>query len=256
MTAAVVFQDEKPVLELTADEFVFPIRTPDERHVVRFHMKPYRAYAVKAFYDDLMPRRKSLSRGERIVELADSMRVRQFIDAHFVRMEGVEGANGEEVGIDIQRRWLNDNEAFMVRVFRQGYDAIVTPDFAETNGHRPLQLFGPEQHEVDAQWILHADGIDHRLIVTHTTARLTKIDHDKYQKAVRMIENARESYIQANWDIVEQLYDQKARSLAGAVIGGKVCDESNLKEWVPLVPFCMKVFVMGQVSQELETKNG
>lgn len=252
---AVVLKDEKPVLELTAEEFVFPIRTPDDRHVVRFHMKPYRSYAVKAFYDDLMPRRKSLSRGERVIEVPDQSRIKSFVDAHFLRMEGVV-VNGEEPGVDIQRRWLNDNEAFMVRVFRQGYDAISTPDFAETNGHRPLQLFGPDYHEVDAQWTLHSEGIDHRVIVTHKTARLSKIDHDKYQKAVRLIENNRESYVQANWDIVEQLYDQKVKSLEGALIEGKPCDEANSKEWIPLVPFCMKVFVMGQVSQELETKNG
>lgn len=254
---AVVFQDDKPVLELAAEEFVFPIRTPDNRHVVRFHMKPYRAYAVKSFYNDLMPRRKTLSRGERVLEVADPSRIKQFVDAHFLRMEDVAGASGEEPGVDIQRAWLNANEGFMVSVFRQGYDAIGLPDFAESNGHRPLQLFGPNEHEVEAQWTLHADGIDHRVIVTHTMARLTKPDHDRYQKAVRLMENARgESYVQANWDVVEQLYDQKARKLAGALLAGKPCDESNSKEWIPLVPFCMKVFVMGQVAQELETKNG
>jgi hypothetical protein len=255
MDSAVVFQDDKPVLELSAEEFVFPIRTPDERHIVRFHMKPYRSYAVKSFYDDLMPRRKSISRGERVIEVPDPSRIKSFVDAHFVRMEGV-SVNGEEPGVDIQRRWLNDNEAFMVKVFRQGYDAISTPDFAETNGHRPLELFGPEQHEIPSQWTLNNNGIDHRLIVTHITSRLTKVDHEKYQKAIRLMENGRESYVQANWDVVEQIYDQKAKSLEGAVIGGEPCNEANIKEWVPLVPFCMKVFVMGQVAQELETKNG
>lgn len=253
---AVVLKDDKPALELAADEFVFSIMTPDDRHVVRFHVKPYRSYAVKSFYDDLMPRRKTLSRGERIVEIPDSAKVRQFIDAHFVRMEGVASADGSEPDVSIQRSWLNQNEAFMIRVFRQGYDAITRPDFAETNGHRPLQLFGPDQSDVEAQWTLYSEGIDHRVIVTHTMNRLTKLDHDKYQKAVRLIENNRESYVQANWDVVEQLYDQKVQRLSGALLSGKLCDESNLKEWIPLVPFCMKVFVMGQVSQELETKNG
>lgn len=253
---AVVLKDDKPVLELSAEEFIFPIKVNERHKPLLFHMKRYRSYSVKSFYDALIPVRRTLSRGEVLVEMQEYQdKIRQFIESHFVRLEGAAVGDAEPT-IENQRLWLGSlRDDGLLRIFTQGYDSISPPDFAETNGHRPLQLFGPEEHEVDAQWMLHQGGIDHLVIVKHTMSRLTKIDHDKYKKAFRRIEKNRETYTQANWDVIEQFYDHKAKSLENALIDGKPCNESNSKEWIPLVPFCMKIFVMGQIAQELETKN-
>lgn len=256
MTSAVKIQDDKPVLELAAEEFIFPITTPDGHHKVLFHMKPYRPFVVKAFYDETLVRSKSTSRGERVLDVPTSEKLLRFVSDHFIRMEGVEGPDGSEPSIEMQRAFLDDNEQLKARVFRMGYDFVTVPDFAAGNGHSKLSLFGPAESDIDAQWLLHDSGIDHRIIVSHHTAKLAKVEFDKYQKAIRVIETNRDRYMQGNWDVVEQLYDAKILSLKGAVVEGQPCEDKNKKEWVGLVPFCMKVFVMGQLAQELETKNG
>ena len=87
--------------------------------------------------------------------------------------------------------------------------------------------------------------------------------HCQQTAAVRLLDKWRhdnqrrqEQYVEANWDVIELVYDRRAKSLDGAVINGEPCNEANKDKWCPLVPFTMKVFVLGQVMAENEIKNG
>ena len=55
---AIVWRDDKPLLELTAEEFIYPVTTTDDAFKVYVHLSPYSAHEVQAFFDAFIPRSK------------------------------------------------------------------------------------------------------------------------------------------------------------------------------------------------------
>lgn len=261
---AVVFKDETPFLELTAEEFVFPVLTPDEQFTVLFHMKRYRSADVKKFYSELVYPKRERVGNALVFKAADHEAAKKFVDAHFLRMGGVKTEEGQEATIEQQREWLDEHPDFKLAVFRQGYDNIMQAPSMNGNGHHAekpqgLVLFKAEDHKVPSRWKLWSTEKDEaeNVIVTHHLARLTQQDRHQYNTAIQLHDNQRrqEQYVEANWDVIELVYDRRAKRLDGALLDGEPCNEANKDKWIPLVPFTMKVFVLGQILAENEIKN-
>lgn len=258
---AVNYQDDRPLLELAAEEWIFPVLTANEQFKLLFHMRPYRAYEVKKFYDVMSLRRRSRGGQERVLEIPDQSEAKQFFDEHFLKLGGVELENGEEPSPEQQREWINSHADIKVSVFRQGYDGIRNLEL-NGNGHVPRRLtllLDSADQKVSCRWRIHSPErkTDEELILLHHLGRLTQADRSLYTKAMRFVENTRtnEQYLEGNWDIVEQLYDSKIKRLEGAVVDGRPCTEENREGWKPLVPFCLKNFVMSAAMEEVDLKN-
>lgn len=259
--AAISYIDGRACLELQADEFIFPIRTRDDRWKLLFHMKPYQPYEVKRFYDEMIPRRKRRTAAQMTVETPDYTEANRFVLDHFVRMEGATLADGSEPSIEQQRQWLEDNPDFLTRVFREGYDAVGSRDeIEEPTAGKAILVFGRQDYRIRTEFKLYSPErqTDETVPVVHVMARFSQSDRHQYDRAIRVIEHGRrgELYTEANWDVVESIYDQRVKSLEGAIFGGESCVESNKTEWKKAVPFCAKVYVTAQAFSEVELGNG
>ena len=261
---AVSYLDDLPVIELTAQEWIYPVTTADGRFKLYFHLKPYPAFAVKSFYDQLMPRRKSRTANEQVVMDADFTGVRRFIDDHFLALSGIALEDGSEPTLEQQQQWLAQpqNADFKVRAFREGIDKVGLREAAEVRPGKVFMVFGQADTRTPSEILLYSPErkTDELIRVTHTLARLSESDRHQYDKAIKFIENTRrqESFVEANWDVIEGLYNQKVKSLDGAVLNGDPCTEANKDGkdgWCALVPFCWKVYVMGSVYGDIELKN-
>jgi hypothetical protein len=260
---AVSFVDDVPHLELAALEYVFPISVQDGQFKLLLRMKAARASAIKRIYDQLMIKRKSRGRSETEYRTTDSPGVKSFIDDHFISMDGATLEDGNEPSLDDQREWLNQNESFKVRIFREGYDAFtdgsVDEEQAAVKG-KPVLVLSKPDHNIKVRWVLYSDETksEAKLNFTVTMEKLVKADTHQYEKAFRLIENTKtnERYIESNWDVVESLFDRKAKKITGALLSGAPCDESTRDQWVKLLPFSLKVFVLAKMVEEVEIKNG
>jgi hypothetical protein len=260
---AVWFLDDIPNLELAATEYVFPIYVQDGQFKLLLRMKSARASAIKRFYDTLMIKRKTRTRSETEYRTSDLPGVKSFIDDHFISLAGATLEDGSEASLDDQREWLNQNESFKVRIFREGYDAftdaVTAEEQAEPKG-RPVLVLSKPDHNIKVNWTLYSESTANDEVIKFvvTMERLTKTDSFQYEKAFRLIENTKtaERYIETNWDVIESMFDRKAKKIAGALINGQPCGEENKEQWVKLVPFSMKVFVLAKMAEEVEIKNG
>lgn len=263
MNSAVVFQEDKPLLELAAEEFVFQILIPPDDHdKVMVHMKPATSASVKTFYDDLMMKRRSRDGGETVLMPPDLTQAKKFVHDNFFAVSGLPLPDGSTPTPEQQRKWWEMQEDFKELVWRQGYDAITSAtELSNGNGTRngqPTMLFEVPDHKISCSWKLYSVEKQRveKLTIQHHLGRLTHAERTRYRQAVEVVERRRDQYIQGNWGIVEKFYDDKVKRLDGALIEGQPCVEANRAEWFPFVPFSMKVFVMGEVNRELETKNG
>ena len=254
---------ERPSLELSAQTWELPISTTDELSQIIFKMKVYRPYEVKSFYDDLLTRRKALNQAERLVQTPDFTAMLKFLDNHFVEMIGVVGEDDAPLDTATQKQWLDSptNLELKQRIFTHGYDAISRVESAETKASKKVVLlFSVKEHAITCKWRLHnlEREMNYDVLTTHRLDRINQQQKEQYSKAISLIENSRsaETFVQANWDVVEQLYDHTIKAVEGACIEGEPCEEKNKAAWLPLVPFLMKVFVMGRAMSALDLKNG
>jgi hypothetical protein len=258
---AVCYIDDRAHLELLADEFIFPITTRDERFKLRFHMRPYQPHEVKRFYDEMIPRRKRRTAQQMTVETPDYTEANAFVLDHFICMDGVTLPDGSDPTVEQQRTWLEENPDFLTRIFREGYDTVGTRDEPEEpTAAKAVLVFGRQDYRIPSEFTLYSPErcTDETVRVGHVLSRLTQADRHQYDRAVKVIENARrrEVHTEANWDVVEGIYDSRIRSLEGALYDGHPCTETSKAEWRKVVPFCMKVYVTAQAFVEVELGNG
>lgn len=262
---AVVYLDDVPHLELTAEELVYPIRTPDESYKVYCHMRRYEPWEIKPWYDVVVPKRRRRSQSESSIETPDTSEQQKFVLDHLIRMEGVQCEDGSEPTLEQTKGWLAENPAFTRRIFTEGVDRVGPRDRVQldTSAGKPMLVFGRATSAIRTEVTLYSRDrkADEIVPVVHTLTRLSESDRHQYDKAVAVIENARrgEVYYQSNWDVIELLYNHRIKSLSGAVMDGQACNEQNKGDaksgWARLVPFVMKVYVMAQAFLEIDLKN-
>ena len=155
---AITYIEAKPCLELSTSEYIFPINTPDDRFTLRCHMRPYEPYAVKKFYDQVIPRRKRRTQSEASLEIPDYSEVREFVAAHFNGFDGATLADGTAPTIEQQRQWLAENNTFAERIFRDGYDRL-GPRMRQDGvpkGAKGILLFGAQESRVQMEMRLYS----------------------------------------------------------------------------------------------------
>ena len=260
---AVIYLDYKPCIELTAEEFIYPLTIYDDQPRIRFHLSQYEPYEVKKFYDQLMLRRRARGRQESILEIPDSQGVRDFIDAHFLRMSNVAtDEKGTEPTIAQQREFLSSRPDIKLKLFREGIDRFrprEEPEKQQAPKGKAVLIFGRIETRVVTEMELYSPErtTDEWIRVVHVMTPWTESDRHQYEKSIHVIEHSRrqETYVEANWDVITGIYDQRIKCLQGACIEGLPCDESIKADWIGLVPFCMKVYAAAAVFTESESKN-
>jgi len=236
---AVVYYDNKPVLELGADEFVFPILTHDGEHLVLFHLKPCLPAEIKLVYTKAA---YSTWTADALLRGIDEREA--FLDRHLIKISGLQTTDGVEPSLDEQRSWLKENPQFKVAL----WESFVDAKFHEVQdvAKRGTILSMAYTQKVKSRWCLYCPerSKEAPIVMTHHFTRLTREDHDRYWKAFKIIEKARGNGLQhrleADWDVVEQLYDRRVNRLEGAVIDGAPCEEANKRDWIDCVPFPLK----------------
>jgi hypothetical protein len=264
--SAVVYEDDKPILELSASEWIFPIHPPkNERFTILFKMKPYRSYSVKKFYDEMMYAVRSRIGPELVFTAQEYISAKKFVDQQLICMINLVYEDGSELTLEQQKKWLDQQEDLKIAVFNQGFDGVTLAPSINGNGDftsidkTKLVVFEIAGHKICIQWKLYSEERkeEAQVILTHYLNRITQQERHRYNQSFHLKENTRrnEQYVETNWDVVEQLYDFKVKKLEGALIEGEACTEENKVAWVPQVPFCMKAFVISQALQEIELKN-
>lgn len=258
---ATAYQGEQPVVELAAEEWIYPISTPNGRLKLNIHLKPYSPYAVKKFLDLILPRRKARTAQQSVLD-SDYTCVMPFVDDHFLGLSGVTMEDGTTPTAEQQKAWIDQNSDFKIRAFRDGVDNISLRKREEETPvatGRVVLVMGRPESLIETDIGLHSKGTrrDELIRVNHALARMSESDRHQYDRAIKLIEDtrARETFLEANWDVIEGLYNKLVKSLTGAVLAGEPCTESNKDAWVKVVPFCWKVYVMSMAYQEVELKN-
>jgi hypothetical protein len=257
---AVTYVNDVPMLELLADEFILPVQTRDERWKLLIHMKPYQPYAVKKFYDQVLPRRKRRTASETQVQVPDYADVRAFVMEHFVRFEGALLPDGTEPTVQQQRQWLAENPEFVERIFRDGIDRVGARQQAQDpDVGKPVLMFGVQELKTPLEFPLYSPErkTDETVSVVAVQEQWTESERRQYEKAITFIENSRrgESYSEANWDVIELMCNRKLKRLEGALVGGAPCTEANKDAWVGRLLIIPKIYIMVQASLEIGLKN-
>jgi hypothetical protein len=256
---AVVYIEDIPCLELAADSYIYPVNTPGDRFKLMVAMRPYEPYSVKKFYDQMMPKRKTRSAGEHELVTSGDADLCEFVMAHFQSFSGAELEDGSEPTIEQQKEWLENNDAFMSRIFRNGVDALKLVDAPETTG-KAILVFGQKEHRIEYELTLFSPErkTEETIQITAKLEKFSQSDKHKYEKAISFIENSRrkESFVEANWDVIEQLFNHKTIGMDGAVIDGKPCAADNREAWIKRLPLIHKLFVVGKAIQDIDIKNG
>jgi hypothetical protein len=258
--SAVVYVDGKPCLELAADRYIYPINTPDDQFKLYVAMRVYEAYAIKKFYDQIIPKRKRRTTAENTVETPDMADMRTFVLDHFESFTGAVLADGSAPGPEQQKLWLEENSTFLERIFRLGIDSVgprERPDEARLG--KAILLFGQKEQKIHLEFRLYSPERKFEEVLRPIAIidKLTQSDKHQYDKAISIIENSRrgETYTEANWDVIEQLCNQRLKCLEGAVIDGQPCTAINKESWVKRLLLIPKIYIMSQAIQDVEIKN-
>ena len=261
IVSAIAYPGDAPQLELAGTELIYPITTADERFKLYCAVRPYLPFAVKKFYDQVIPKRRRRTAAETTVETPYPTDMREFVREHFLSFFGAVLESGEEPSVEMQRAWLDDNPAFLERIFREGFDRV-GPRVRKTEPpqKKAILVFGRQDTRVDSEMRLYSRErkCEETLRVVHIIGRLTEADRHQIDSAISAIENARrgETYTSGNWDVIELKYNERIKSLDGALINGQACTPQNKTDWAKLVPFIMKFYVITQAFGEIELKNG
>jgi hypothetical protein len=256
---AVAYVDGRPLLEVACGEYVYPIDTEDGKFTVHCGIRPYQPYAIKKFYDGLVSRRKRRTPDEQTIEFPDYAEAIDFILGHLGNLYGVELADGTSPSAEDQKRWLEQNRPFAERIFRFGVDYFFERQETPESG-RVVLVFGRREHRIPVELRLYAPKTKRveAIELFHVLDRMSQSDRHQYDRAVSVVESSKrgERFVEANWDVVEGLYNQRAKAVDGALVEGVPCTEANRDAWIKLIPFCLKVHVMHTAMREIELGNG
>lgn len=258
--SSVAFVKDRPCYELAGTEVIYPIKFGDKQAL--FHMKPATSAEIKAIYSENSSlRRRQRGQVERVFQMPEQKKTREFFDLHFIYFEGAKLETGEDPTIEQQKEWLEENEGIKSRVYREGYDLFTAPERIDLPTDSTALVIGLSKPEnrIEAETILYSAETksSQTIRLAVTMDRLTKQEHHQYDRAFSIIENSRtnEQYFSTNWDTIEALFDRKARKLEGALSGGEACQEATREGWLPLVPFPFKVFALSQLAAGIDLKN-
>ena len=256
MTNVIVHQD-RPCYDFAGDEICFPIAFQigaDNEVLIFFHCDAqYQQQEVKAFLNDSLAGYKTTDSGARELDVSDDSAISRFVEKHLRRASGpvIDGEPSKEATIG----WLRDN-GYTARIYREGYDRIL-PDDQEEAAPK-LTLTRAESVTITSRRVLYCPETEDCATVVrlaHVRRKETEEERIHYRRAARLSERGRRQTIRFDWDVIARLYDGGAKSIQGGLVNGKPCTEENKSEWLALVPFLEKAFVVGQQFSRTILKN-
>ena len=248
-------------LELAADEFVYPIAPRGSDVKIHARVSPYNPEEVSPWYDSLLTRRKQISKTETALSHAEASEIGKFVDRHFLGLANVELEDGSEPTLEDAKRWLDANPDIKTQIFREGYDLVGAPEEAEESDAKPKRavlIFSRPNAEIPSQaTLVDGDGKTQVIRVTHVLDPLTEDDRQRCRRAVQTVENSKsqQTYTTMDWKVLTDTYDRRAQSLKRALVRGAACALGNKAEWVRLMPFSHKVYVVLQGMRHVDLRN-
>lgn len=263
MNAVVYVSDqhgrETPHLELSAEELVFPIAPDPASDVqVQFYMKPGLPHELKAFFDDLFPRRRELAAsGQQEIEAGDTAGCHAFIDKNFIRLGNVQNEDGSEPSLQQQIAFLNSNPDLKTRIYGEGYVAIKSDVDGDVPVSKKLTIGIATEATITTGIRLYDPerGKEQAIRIGHQFRSITEEDRIKYRRVIKVVEHRNRQIVKVNCDEIESLYGKTVQRLTGALVGGVPCTESNKAEWLPRVLFTHKAMATNLLFGQVQAKN-
>ena len=262
MRAAIGYQpDLTPVLELAADELIFPVKVEQggAEYVALFHMRPYGERELIDFLDERAGEFTSKGRARLIIEPSTKPGFTELFDRYFVRLGGVEG----DPSIEQQKAWLARHERLKQRVIQEGYGGgeILAPENEGVPHLHGLRLADITANRIAIGCTLWCEETSRaeRVTVTHVLRAETPEDNRKYAQATGRLENYTRK---GTWKVLIDhaalcsLYDSMVEEVSGYVLDGAPCSPENKAAWLTLIPVWHKVAVIQEVFAGGSVKNG
>ena len=255
-----------PLYELNADEFAIPVYLKDRGRDFKlfFRLKALDFASYKKMLNGTSVAQVQ-QRGTSEAEIVRSGQdiVKEVAESHFLELAGVIDGAGKPLTEEKQRAFLNARPHVKELLGLAAAMPVSTPEI-EKNGHGDFLVF---EDEGDAEEIATEVTIadfkkkeELTVSVLHTLRAPSEADRIAYGKTTKtktMTENKKESvWVTRNFDNVAKIYDSMVQNIDGAVIDGKHCEESNKAEWLGKVPLSWKAFVLTELFNRIESKNG
>ncbi len=248
---------EKPLRwELSAPTLSFPLKFGMLSYYVR--MKAYRAYDLKQYLAGT--KAKTAPRGDSLVvrekdpfETASAA----FFSKTFAGYFGLRDMTPEQI-----KAWVDAKQVGVEYATIQSTHGEIRID-PERNISLQEEIafdlsIGSAVPTFQHLWFDELKGVV-RIEMTHRFAKVPEATYRRYSDATNATEidrNRAEWGQVANYDVVEQCYDQLVTSVEGMCVNGHDCAPENKKEWAQLVPLWHKILVMGDVMRTVAAKNG
>lgn len=264
------YADGTPVYDLAGDEITAAVTVKHKGKNYKIYptLSPYRPAEMKTLRGLISPSFSSQDDGSIDMIPGDTQAAGQLTDKHFIRLYGLtRNINGEITPIVDpveQKKIVDSNADLKARISVLVYGNVSTPEVEESEALDVGLLIddlSSDIRAVDTEVKLYDEqATEERTVkVTHNFRSETQADLQKYRKASGQTTNMKPKKgvwrQKHNFTEIETLYDSMILSLSGVVINGKPCDESNQKEWLPLVPFFYKEHAIDRLFETTALKN-
>lgn len=268
---AVVRREGRDYLDLTAPEFIAPIRTDEGLFFV--FMKPYKSADMRELLKSSSPKMKVADDVQQIIPGNDERYV-PFFDRHWAgRCMGLfaEAKEDPETGTVIrieasreaQEKFFADNPSIKIVTAKLAYGLVVKQ--AEHKRDVGIVLSelaagGPTvKAEVRTAYMNGAELPEEvSVALVFHCAKESQADRIAFKRATETHEiSQRNSEMSGkeNYGEIERLFDSLIESVDGLLVADKPCELSNKNAWVGLVPFWFKRQVMHELFRESRLKN-
>jgi len=256
------------VKDLTDQEWAYPIDYEEDGEVYElvFVMKSYLAYDLKLLLGEVKQSYEPHDQRRIGMSSEGSEAYAPFFDKHFIRIEGLLDPAGGDTSHEDQLAWIQENDpqrSIKRGVVRGGVgnvNSIVGGGEGKKKGL--VMKLGRSGSVVKTFRILWnpARKEPDKLFVDHHFDKETDKDRRQYDTATgksEIIRRQQSAFMRSdqNFDAYEQLYDRLANQVKGYTVGGKLCTRENKKDWIRLVPFWEKQFVVDEHFRAVQAKN-
>lgn len=263
--------EDKRELPLTKDlsdaEWAYPHDYEEDGEVYEliFFMESYAAYDMKQLlslvqlnYEPHDQRRIGMSsEGSEVYG--------PFFDKHFVRIEGLLNPGTQDsVSVEDQIAWINENDpqrAIKRGVVRGGIGNVNSIIGGEKKRGLVVRL-GRSGSIIKTWRVLYNEETQKadKLFVDHQLDKESDKDRRQYDAATgksEIIRRQQSAFMRSdqNFDSYEQIYDRLIFQVDGYLIKGKACRRDNKNDWIRLIPFWEKQFVVDEHFRAVGSKN-
>lgn len=247
---------DPPTYELTAEELVFPVGITEENedYAILVHMKPYTARSCKELLAGVGVKMKL---GAENLFLSDSTPAYKFFWSNFRGLSEIEFEPGTPPTPDQAKKFIQDNPRyrFEEQTVLRGYGGIGI-EYSPDPPSKKFQI-SKSKRVVKTFFTLYQEGEIQKIIIKHYFNQESEFDFRQYNQATARskVTKKNEWMKVEDYAVVEQIYNRLIKTVDGYRIDGEPTTEDNKEEWVKLVPFWHKHFVLQEYFKGVQVKN-